>query len=84
MLTTEETRILSMAASDGNGEYCASRDYNGPWDTDCLVMRNLEIRKLMKIRSVGRVPLTNRWFRTSTITVAGRNALGATGSPLAV
>ena len=74
-MLTAETQILSLAAVDGNGQYSARRDYNGSWDADCLVLRNLELRKMMKIHSAGRVPLTNRWFRTSTITVVGRKAL---------
>jgi hypothetical protein len=82
MLTAQETLILSVAAAEANGEYSARRDYNAPWGADCLVMRNLEVRKMMKIHSAGRVPLTNRWFRTSTITDAGRKALEATRAPL--
>jgi hypothetical protein len=82
MLTAQEVLILSAAEADANGEYSARRDYNAPWDADCLVMRNLEVRKMLKVHSVGRVPLTNRWFRTSTITAAGREALGVTLAPL--
>jgi hypothetical protein len=77
MLNKDELLILSVAAIDGDGEYCVQRDWNKPWGTDYTYMKNLEVLGLMKIKSAGRIPLTNQWFRRSVITDAGREALAA-------
>jgi hypothetical protein len=77
MLNKDELLILGIAAIDGDGEYCVQRDWNKPWGTDYTDMKNLEGRGLMKIKSAGRIPLTNQWFRRSVITDAGRDALAA-------
>ena len=54
MLNKDELLILSVAAIDGDGEYCVQRDWNKPWGTDYTDMKNLEVRGLMKIKSAGR------------------------------
>jgi hypothetical protein len=75
MLNKEELLILSVAAIDGDGEYCVQRDWNKPWGPDHTDIKNLEARGLMKIKSAGRIPVTNQWIRRSVITDAGREAL---------
>jgi hypothetical protein len=77
MLNKDELLILGVAAIDGDGECCVQRDWNKPWGADYADMKNLEDRGLMKIKSAGRVSLTNCWFRRSVITDAGRMALAA-------
>jgi hypothetical protein len=77
MPNEDELRILAMAAMDGDGEYCLQRDWNKRWGADYTDMKNLEDRGYMKIKSAGRVPVTNQWFRRSVITDAGRMALTA-------
>jgi hypothetical protein len=78
MLNNDELLILAVAAIDGDGEYAVQRDWNKRWGADYADMKNLEERGLMKIKSAGRVPLTNQWFRRSAITDAGRATLAAT------
>jgi hypothetical protein len=75
MLNKDELLILSVAAIDADGEYCVRRDWNKPWGPDHTDIKNLEVRGLMKIKSAGRIPVTNQWFRRSVITDAGREAL---------
>ena len=48
MLTKEELLILAVAATDGQGEYCVSRDYNKPWGEQCAAMKHLEDLGFMK------------------------------------
>jgi hypothetical protein len=78
MLTKEELLILAVAATDGHGEYCVSRDYNKPWGEQYAAMKHLEDLGFMKIKSAGRVPPSQQYFRRSVITDAGRAALAAT------
>ena len=77
MLNKDDLLILGVAAIDGDGECCVQRDRNKSWGADHANMKNLEDRGLMKIKSAGRVPLTNQWFRRSVITGDGRAALAA-------
>ena len=77
MLNKDELLVLAVAEIDGDGECCVQRDWNKPWGADYADMKNLEDRGLMKIKSAGRVPLTNQWFRRSVITGDGRPALAA-------
>ena len=78
MLTKEEFRILTAAATDDLGEYFVSREYNKPWGERYAAMKHLEELGLMKIKSAGRVPPSQQYFRRSVITDAGRAALAAT------
>ena len=78
MLTKEELLILAVAATDGQGEYCVSRDYNKPWGEQYSAMKHLEDLGFMKIKSAGRVPPSQQYSRQSVITDAGRAALAAT------
>jgi hypothetical protein len=77
MPNEDELRILAVAAIDGDGEYCLQRDWNKRWGAEYTNMKNLEDGGFMKIKSAGRVPLTNQWFRRSVITDAGRVAIAA-------
>jgi hypothetical protein len=77
VLNKDELLVLAVAEIDGDGECCVQRDWNKPWGTDYAEMKKLEDRGLMKIKSAGRVPLTNQWFRRSVITGNGRAALAA-------
>jgi len=77
MPNEDELRILAVAAIDGDGEYCLQRDWNKRWGAEYTNMKNLEDCGFMKIKSAGRVPLTNQWFRRSVITDAGRVAFAA-------
>jgi len=78
MRTKEELLILAVAATDGQGEYCVSRDYNKPWGEQYAAMKHLENLGFMKIKSAGRVPPSQQYSRRSVITDAGRAALAAT------
>ena len=78
MPNESELRILAVAVSDGEGEYCLQRDWNKRWGAEHTDMKSLEDCGLMKITSAGRDRLTKQWFRRSVITDAGRLALAAT------
>ena len=56
MLTKEELLILTVAATDGLGEYYVSREYNERWGEQHAAMKHLEELGFMKIKSAGRVP----------------------------
>jgi len=77
MSNEDEPRILAVAAIDGDGEYCLQRDWNKRWGAEYTNMKSLEDGGFMKIRSAGRVPVTNQWFRRSVITDAGRVAFAS-------
>ena len=77
MLEKDELLILAVAAIDGDGEYRVSRDWNKPWGADYRAMKNLEDRGFMKLKSAGRVPLSQQYARQSVITETGRSALAA-------
>jgi hypothetical protein len=78
MLTKEEFRILTVAATDGLGEYFVSREYNKPWGEECAAMKHLEELGFMILKSAGRVSPSQQYVRRSVITDAGRAALAAT------
>jgi hypothetical protein len=63
MLTKEELPILAVAATDGHGECCVSRDYNKPWGEQYAAMKNFENLGFMKIKSAGRVPTSQQYAR---------------------
>ena len=77
MPNEDELRIFAVAAIDRDGEYCLQREWNKRWGTEYANMRSLETGGFMQIKSAGRVPLTNQWFRRSVITDAGRMAFAA-------
>jgi hypothetical protein len=77
LIPNKDEQFILAAAAGGDGEYCLQRDWNKRWGADYTGMKNLEDCGFMKIRSAGRVPITNQWFRRSIITDAGRVALAA-------
>ena len=75
-LSIEEMAILEAAAGDDKGEFAITRFYGKPWGGDHATVKGLEARGLMRFKSDGRVPQTRDYVRTSSITDAGRAAVG--------